>query len=82
MLEREMKLRAIFQTKYSIEKWSRIVSLMGILPDKKLARKIGVTQTRVAQVRSQLGIGPVRFPHLADRYGYLYIGHGEEVSNG
>lgn len=80
MLEREMKLRAIFQTKYSIDKWSKIVHLFGILPDKKLAKKIGVSQNRVAQVRSQLGIGPVRFPILADRYGYLHIGQGVVVN--
>ena len=80
MLEREMKLRAIFQTKYSVDKWSKIVNFLGILPDKKLAKKIGVSQNRVAQVRSQLGIGPVRFPILADRYGYLHIGQGVVVN--
>ena len=81
-MEREMKLQTLFASKYAIQKWSKIVSLMGILPDKKLAKKIGVSQTRVAQVRGALGIGPVRFPALADKYGYLYIGHGQEVSNG
>ena len=80
MLEREMKLRAIFQTKYSVDKWSKIVHLLGIFPDKKLAKKIGVTQNRVAQVRGQLGIGPVRFPVLAEKYGYLYIGQGVVVN--
>ena len=82
MLEREMKLQALFSTQYTYNKWCKIVSLLGILPDKKLAKKINVTQSRVAQVRSALGIGPVRFPVLADKYGYLYIGHGQEVSNG
>ena len=81
-MEREMKLQALFATKYTIQKWSKIVSLMGILPDKKLAKKIVVSQTRVAQVRGALGIGPVRFPALAEKYGYLHIGHGQEVANG
>lgn len=81
-MEREMKLQALFATKYTVQKWSKIVALMGILPDKKLAKKIGVSATRVSQVRGALGIGPVKFPVLAEKYGYLHIGHGQEVSNG
>ena len=79
-MERMIKLNEIFKCQYSVQKWSKIVNFLGILPDKKLAKRINVSQSRVAQVRSQLGIGPVRFPVLANKYGYLYIGQGHVIN--
>ena len=70
---REQALRKLFATEYSVWKWMKIVHFLGILPDKKLAKKINVSQSRISQVRSALGIGPVRFPILAEKYGYVSI---------
>lgn len=73
LMGREQALRKLFATEYSVWKWMKIVHFLGILPDKKLAKKINVSQSRISQVRSALGIGPVRFPILAEKYGYVSI---------
>ena len=72
MLERELALQNLIVTPRMRTKWNKILPLMGIVPDKKLARRISVTVSRVCQVRGALGIAPVSFPRLCDKYGAIF----------
>ena len=72
MLERELALQNLIYTPHIRNKWNKILPLMGIVPDKKLARRISVSVARVCQVRGALGIAPVSFPRLCDKYGAIF----------
>ncbi len=78
MMRRENALKKVFVTEYKRIQWRPALGVLGILSDKKIARKMGVTTPCVARVRTLLGIAPVSFPKLCERYGaefkgYLYM---------
>jgi len=78
MNRRLAMLNKVFVTEYNRIQWKPAVGVLGILPDKKIARKMGVTVPCVAAVRTKMGIAPVSFPKLCNRYGadfkgYLYM---------
>ena len=75
MFRREAALQKTFATSYKRSQWRKVLNLFGILPDKRIARKMGVTIPCVAAVRSKLGIAPVSFPKLCDRYGAEFEGY-------
>ena len=69
IMKREMELQRVFRTEYTRNKWRKVLPVLGIIPDKKIAKRIGVTIPCVAAVRSKMGIAPVSFPKLCKRYG-------------
>ena len=69
IMKREMELQRVFKTEYTRNKWRKVLPVLGILPDKKIAKRVGVTIPCVASVRSKMGIAPVSFPKLCKRYG-------------
>lgn len=75
LFRRESELQKVFKTEYKREQWKPMLKIMGILPDKRIARKMGVTIPCVAAVRSKLGIAPVSFPKLCNRYGAKFDGY-------
>lgn len=66
--ERVVYLEKVFKTEHTRMKWLRAVELLGNVPDKKVARKLGVSGARVCQVRVSMGIPPVTFPKTCARY--------------
>ena len=48
-MERMIKLNEIFKCQYSVQKWSKIVNFLGIIPDKKLAKRINVSQLKCGE---------------------------------
>lgn len=71
LIEKEIILKEIFVTRHTQDKWRKVIPLMGEIPDKKIAKKIGVTTSCVASVRTKLRIRPVTFPPLCVRYGAI-----------
>lgn len=67
--DREISLKNTFKTEYTRNKWKKVLPLLGIIPDKKIAKRMGVTVPCVASVRTKMGIAPVSFPKLCKRYG-------------
>ena len=77
LLRRELELQKVFKTEYKREQWKPMLKIMGILSDRKIAKRMGVTIPCVVSVRSKLKIAPVTFPKSCERYGakfesYLY----------
>ena len=75
MFRREAALKKVFATSYKRNQWKKVLNLFGIVSDKKIARRMGVTIPCVAAVRTKLGIAPVSFPKLCDRYGAKFEGY-------
>lgn len=69
MFEMEHKVDKLFVTETSRKKWKRALPLMGTIPDRKIARKLGVSVSAVCTVRGALGIMPVNFPKQCKKYG-------------
>ena len=69
MFSREHKIDKMFATETSRKKWKKVAYLLGTMPDKNVARKIGVTTSAVCAVRGALGIMPVNFPKQCEKYG-------------
>lgn len=66
--ERLVFLDTYFSTDYTRSKWARVAHLLGVEKDRKVARKIGVTASRVAAVRCQMGIPPLTFHKQCQNY--------------
>ena len=77
MFEMEHKIDKMFVTEKTRNKWKKVLPYMGTMPDKKVARKIGVTASAVCSVRGSLGIMPLSFPKQCEKYGITV----EEVRN-
>jgi hypothetical protein len=75
IMRREAMLKKVFVTEHKRNSWKKVINIMGILPDKKIAKKMGVTVPCVAAVRSKMGIAPVSFPKLCTRYGADFKGY-------
>lgn len=67
--EKVVYLNRIFKLDHTREKWLKVIDLLGNVPDKKVARKIGVGPNRVCAVRISMGIAPVSFPKRCETYG-------------
>ena len=67
--EKVVYINRIFKTEYTRNKWMKVVDLLGNVPDKKVAKKIGVVPNRVSAVRLAMGIAPESFPRLCSIYG-------------
>ncbi len=78
MFEMEHKIDKMFVTEKTRNKWKKALPYMGVVPDKKVARKIGVTASAVCNVRGALGIMPMNFPKQCEKYG---VEINKEVSN-
>ena len=75
----EHKIDKLFVTEATRKKWKKVVHQMGTMPDRKVARKIGVSASAVCTVRGALGIMPVGFPKQCEKYGIAV--DTEEVVN-
>ncbi|MDY0189039.1 MAG: hypothetical protein RBR16_14075 [Syntrophus sp. (in: bacteria)] len=80
MFTLEHKIDQLFVTEVARKKWKKVAYHLGTMPDKKVARKIGVSTSAVCNVRGALGIMPVNFPHQCEKYGIAVQGY-QEVSN-
>lgn len=80
MFSREHKIDKMFATETSRKKWKKVLPLMGTMPDKKVARKIGVTASSVCNVRGALGIMPLNFPKQCEKYG-ITVEEKEDAAN-
>ena len=78
MFELEHKIDKLFSTEVARRRWKKAIPHMGTMPDKKVARKIGVTASAVCSVRGALGIMPMNFPKQCEKYG---VEINKEVSN-
>ena len=67
----ENKLKNIFVTEAARNKWKKVIPIMGTMLDRKVAKKAGTSTAAVSAVRTKLGIAPVNFPKLCERYGYV-----------
>ena len=75
LFRRESELIRHFKTEYKRNQWRPALKMFGIISDKKIARKMGVTIPCVVSVRSKLKIAPVSFPKLCNRYGAKFDGY-------
>ena len=76
----EHKLDKLFVTENTRKKWKKVLYHLGTMPDKKVAKKIGVSTSAVCFVRGSLGIMPVNFPKQCSKYG-IAIDAYQEASN-
>ena len=67
--ERVVYACKVFKTEHTQKRWIPVVHLLGVQPDKKIAKKLRVTPGRVCSVRRSLGIAPVSFPLRCAEYG-------------
>ena len=77
-IHKETALAKLFVMPSTVNKWMKIIHLLGVVKDRKLAKKIGVSPARVCQVRGALGIMPVGFPERCAKYGIHVEGYEEE----
>ena len=68
VFERKVFLQKVFVTDHARNTWSKVVHLFGLEPDKKVAKKLGVSTAAVCSVRVKMGIPPVNFEKVCARY--------------
>ena len=67
--EKVVYVSNLFKTAHVRRKWLKVAPLLGLVPDKQIARKIGVTTQRVSTVRRQMCVAPITFPTHCAHYG-------------
>lgn len=80
MFTLEHKIDQLFVTENTRKKWKKVAHHLGTMPDKKVARKIGVSVSAVCSVRGALGIMPMNFPKQCAKYG-IVVDTYQEASN-
>jgi hypothetical protein len=81
MFNLEYLVDQMFVTERARKRWKSVLHKLGTVPDKKIARKIGVSVSAVCYVRGNLGIMPVNFPKQCAKYGIECGSTESEVSN-
>jgi hypothetical protein len=80
MFHLEHMVDKLFITERARNRWKSVLYRLGTVPDKKIARKLGVSVSAVCSVRGALGIMPVNFPKQCEKYGITLFAH-EEAAN-
>ena len=72
LTRREHELKKFFVLETTRNKWRKVVPLLGLIPDKILAKRINVSIQMICTVRSTMRIAPISFPTMCNRYGAKY----------
>lgn len=59
----------LFKTPHIRRRWMSVAPMLGLVPDKQIARRLGVSTGRVCAVRRQMRVAPMTFESHCEHYG-------------